>query len=61
MVSVLTSIAVDRGFESQSGQTNDYKIDICCFSAMHTALRWKSNFYVQDFTFRVSWSLFEYQ
>ena len=33
MVSVLTLSAVDRGFEPQSGQTNDYKIGICCFSA----------------------------
>jgi hypothetical protein len=31
MVSVLTSNAVDRGFEPQSGQTKDYKIDICGF------------------------------
>ena len=30
---------VDRGFESQSGQTKDYKIGICCFSAKHVALR----------------------
>jgi hypothetical protein len=29
MVSMLTSIAVDRGFEPRSGQTNDYKIGIC--------------------------------
>jgi hypothetical protein len=33
MVSVLTSSAVDRGFESRSSQTKDYKIGICCFSA----------------------------
>ena len=26
MISVLTSSAVDRGFESRSGQTKDYKI-----------------------------------
>ena len=39
MVSVLSSSAVDRGFESQSGQTKDYKINICCFPATHTALR----------------------
>jgi hypothetical protein len=38
MVSVLTSIAVDRGFEPRSGQTKDYKIGICCFSAKHAAL-----------------------
>jgi hypothetical protein len=43
MVSVLASIAVDRGFEPRSGQTKDYKIGICCFSAKHAALRRKSN------------------
>jgi hypothetical protein len=42
MVSVLTSSAVDREFESWSGQTKDYKIGICCFSAKHAALRRKS-------------------
>ena len=42
MVSVLASSAVDRGFEPRSGQTNDYKIGICCFSAKHAALRRKS-------------------
>jgi len=34
--------AVDRGFKPQSGQTKDYKIGICCFSAQHAALRRKS-------------------
>ena len=33
MVSLLALSAVDRGFESCSGQTKDYKIGICCFSA----------------------------
>jgi hypothetical protein len=42
MVSVLVSSAVDRGFEPRSGQTKDYKIGICCFSAKHAALRRKS-------------------
>ena len=42
MVSVLASIAVDRRFEPRSGQTKYYKIDICCFSAKHAALRSKS-------------------
>ena len=42
MVSVLASSAVDRGFEPRSGQTKDYKICICCFSAKHAALRRKS-------------------
>ena len=36
MVSVLASSVVDRGFDPRSGQTKDYKIDICCFSAKHT-------------------------
>ena len=35
MVSVLTSIAADHGLEPPSGQTKDYKISICCFSAKH--------------------------
>ena len=43
MVSVLALSAVDRGFEPRSGQTKDYKIGICCFSAKQTALRRKSN------------------
>jgi len=46
MVSLLTSIAVDHGFELQSSQTiytyYYIKIGICCFSAMHTVLRCKS-------------------
>ena len=42
MVSVLASSAVDRGFEPRLGQTKDYKIGICCFSAKHVALRRKS-------------------
>jgi hypothetical protein len=29
---------VDCGLEPRSGQTNDYKIHICCFSK-HAALR----------------------
>ena len=39
MVSVLTSRAVDHGFDLRSGQTKDYKIDICMFSVNHAALR----------------------
>jgi hypothetical protein len=42
MVSMLASSAVERGFEPRSGQTKDYKICICCFSAKHAALRRKS-------------------
>ena len=42
MVSVLASSAVVHGLEPWSGQTKDYKIGICCFSAKHAALRRKS-------------------
>ena len=42
MVSLLASSAIDRGFEPRSGQTKDYKIGICCFSAKHAALQRKS-------------------
>jgi hypothetical protein len=42
MVSILASSVVDREFKPRSGQTKDYKIGICCFSAKHTAVRRKS-------------------
>jgi hypothetical protein len=42
MVSVLESIAVDRGFEPRSGLTKDYEIGICCFSTKNAVLRRKS-------------------
>jgi hypothetical protein len=42
MVNVLASSVVDRGIEPRLGQVKDYKIDICCFSTKHTALRRKS-------------------
>ena len=42
MVSVLASSAVYRGFEPRPGETKDYKIGMCCFSAKHAALRRKS-------------------
>ena len=42
MDSVLASGAVDHGFEPRSGQTKDYVIGICYFSAKHAALRSKS-------------------
>ena len=42
MVSVLAGSVVDRGFEHRLGQTKDYKIGICCFSAKHTTLRKKN-------------------
>ena len=42
VISVLAASVVDRGFEPRSGQTKDYKIGICCFSAKHAALRSKA-------------------
>jgi hypothetical protein len=38
MVSVLASSVLDCRFEPRAGQTKDYKIGICCFSAKHAAL-----------------------
>jgi hypothetical protein len=38
MVSVLASSVVDCRFEPRSGQTKDYNIGICCFSAKYAAL-----------------------
>ena len=39
MVGMLALSAVDCGFESRSGQTKDYKIGICSFTAKCSALR----------------------
>lgn len=36
MVSMLTRSAENRGFDPQSGQTNNYKIGKCCFSTKHS-------------------------
>jgi hypothetical protein len=46
MDSVLASSVVDRGFEPRSGQTKDYKLGICCFSAKHAALRRKRKYWL---------------
>jgi hypothetical protein len=57
MVRVLASSSVDRGFEPRSGQTKDYKIGICCFSAKHAALRRKSkDWLVQNQNNVTEWS-----
>ena len=56
MVSMLISSAVDCGFEPWSGQTKDYKIGICCFSAKHAALRRKN----KDWLARNQDNLFEF-
>jgi hypothetical protein len=37
MISMLTSSAVERGFEPRWDQTKDYYIGICCLSAKHAA------------------------
>jgi hypothetical protein len=42
MDSELAANAVDRAFEHRSGETKDFKIGMCCFSAKHAALRKKS-------------------
>ena len=42
MVNVLALSVLDCGFKPRLGQTKDYKIGICCFSAKHAALRRKS-------------------
>ena len=42
IVSVLASSAVDRGFESRSGQTKDYQLVFVAYNAMHAELRRKS-------------------
>jgi hypothetical protein len=48
MVSMLASSAVDHGFEFRSGQTKDYKIGICYFSAKYAALRRMSKDWLHD-------------
>ena len=42
MVRVFTSSVINRELKSRSGQTMDYNIGVCCFSANHAALRRKS-------------------
>ena len=42
MIRMLVLSAVDHGFKTGSGQTKDYKIGICSFSAKHTGLKSKS-------------------
>ena len=42
IIRMLALSEVDRGLNPRSGQTKDYKIGICCFSAKHAALRRKN-------------------
>jgi hypothetical protein len=44
VVSVITSC--DSGFDSRSGQTKEYEIGICCFSAKHATLIRKSKYWL---------------
>jgi len=46
MITVLSMSVVYRGFEPRSGETKDYEIGICCFSAKHAALRGKSKYWL---------------
>ena len=46
MVSVLAFSVVDRGFDPQSGQTQDYNTGMCCFSAKHTSLSRKNKYWL---------------
>jgi len=39
VISVLPSSVTERRFYPLSCQTKDYDIGLCCFSAMHAALR----------------------
>ena len=39
MVSMLAASAEDRGFNSTSGQTEDYTIGIWCFSAWARSIK----------------------
>jgi hypothetical protein len=45
MVNVFASSVIDHVFKPRLGLTKDYKIDISCFSAKHTALRSKNKDY----------------
>jgi len=46
MVSLLSSSAVDRGFEHGSGESY-FKMGICCFPANNTSLRRKSKDWIR--------------
>ena len=55
MVSTLATRVVYCGSELKSGQTKDYIIGICCFSAKHAALRRKDRYWLalnQDTVFK---------
>ena len=43
-------------FETRSGQTKDYKIGLCCFSAKHAVLRRK----IKDWLARIQDNVFKW-
>ena len=49
MVSVLASSVVENEFGYRSGQTNDNKIGICCFTTKHTVLKKKCKLLVGSY------------
>jgi hypothetical protein len=42
MVNVLALSLIDLGYEPRLGQSQDYKIGICCFSTEHATLMRKN-------------------
>jgi len=44
LASILASGAGDEGYESQLGETNDYILGMCCFSANRAASREQSEY-----------------
>ena len=54
---MLISSTVDREFEPQSGESKNYKVGICYFSAKYTALRSKNkNWLAQNQDNESEWS-----
>jgi hypothetical protein len=56
MVRMLASSVVDHGFKPPSGQTKDYNIFFCCFSANRTTLGRKS----KNWLARNQYNMFEW-
>ena len=46
MVSMLASSVADGAFEPKLGQAKEHTIGSCCFSARHTALMRRSNYWL---------------
>jgi hypothetical protein len=57
IVSLLASSAIDRGFESRSGQTKDYQLVFVAYNAKHVELRRKNKDWLAQNQDKVSeWS-----